>query len=210
MIKVEIDCKTFPFGKKYDNKDVKLFLKKAHNNKCCYCETKLATDVEHFRPKSIYNWLIDDCENLLWACGACNSKKGNKLPVHSKIANAPDSVSVCNQKEELMMYNPAHSKSQEWQIEFKENGEIYSNNEIMQKTIDICQLNREDLVIARFSLFQQLENEIYTMKKYKDPLFRLQSSFVDSIVKDKEIEYVAFRKYIVKNFLADLLKRILK
>jgi len=213
MIKVEIDCQKFPKVKSYKNKEVKDSLKAAHHNKCCYCETKTTAGggIDHFRPKSVYYWLKNDCENLLWACSRCNvESKGAKLPVKEKKATEPDNVSTCNQKEELMMYNPARSNEKEWQIEFNKKGEIFSVNPIMQNTIDICKLNDEKLVIARREVFQTLEKEIYTMKKYNLPLTHLQKYFVEPINKDKFIEYIAFRKYIVRKLLNDLLMKTLQ
>jgi len=209
MISITIDCQGFPKDKSYKSAEVKAFLKKAHNKKCCYCETRMANTVEHFRPKSVYNWLIDDCENLLWACSRCNSAKGAKLPVSEKIAISPDSVADCDAKERLIMFNPARSNSQDWQIGFTPNGIIFSNNPIMQKTIDICNLNHEDLVEARLTLYQQLENEIYAMKKYRLSFEILKEKFIMPFITDKSVEYVAFRKYIIKNYLSDMLKRII-
>jgi len=76
----------------------------------------------------------------------------------------------------------------------------------MQKTIDICNLNQDDLVEARFTLYQQLENEIYAMKKYRLSFEILKEKFIMPFISDKS---VAFRKYIIKNYLSDMLKRII-
>ena len=79
----------------------------------------------------------------------------------------------------------------------------------MQNTIDICNLNQDDLVEARFTLYQQLENEIYAMKKYRLSFEILKEKFIMPFITDKSVEYVAFRKFIIKNYLSDMLKRII-
>ena len=113
MIKIDVDCSNFPENVKYNHLSVSEFLKNAHHKKCCYCETYYfeGTHVEHFRPKKDYDWLINDYENLLLACSTCNQHKSSKLPVKEKIAEEPDSVSVCDDKEELIMVNPARSEN---------------------------------------------------------------------------------------------------
>ena len=80
----------------YSKKAVKDILRKMHHDKCCYCETKLATPaylhVEHFRPKAAvrqslaednefpgYYWLAYCWENLLLACFDCNTTYKNTV-----------------------------------------------------------------------------------------------------------------------------------
>ncbi len=62
----------------------KIQLKKESFGKCAYCEAPTETvahgDVEHFRPKSIYWWLVYCYENYSYACQICNqSFKSNKF-----------------------------------------------------------------------------------------------------------------------------------
>jgi hypothetical protein len=61
-------------------------LKKDSGGKCAYCESPTDVvahgDVEHFRPKSIYWWLVYCFDNHLFACQICNqSFKGDKFPL---------------------------------------------------------------------------------------------------------------------------------
>ncbi|ODS37053.1 MAG: hypothetical protein A7316_01695 [Candidatus Altiarchaeales archaeon WOR_SM1_86-2] len=84
-----------PFKYKvYTNDDVKDTLYEMFNNKCAYCETRLATqpmDVEHWRPKNAvfnedtkklmkpgYYWLGADWNNLFPACIDCNRARNHK------------------------------------------------------------------------------------------------------------------------------------
>lgn len=82
--------KKFEIRSYYNAKPVKAALMKAHNNKCCYCETKSRSSgdfaVEHYRPKGGvkqsrkqkhddclgYYWLAYDWDNLLLSCHECN------------------------------------------------------------------------------------------------------------------------------------------
>lgn len=54
------------------------------HGKCCYCEQKIPKEghqkaVEHFKPKSIFKYFINDWDNLLLACPQCNGKKSDKF-----------------------------------------------------------------------------------------------------------------------------------
>lgn len=54
---------------------------KLSNRKCTFCESEIETvsyiNVEHFHPKSIYPATTFWWKNLIPACGACNSVKGD-------------------------------------------------------------------------------------------------------------------------------------
>lgn len=67
-------------------KQSKKELEKQFHGKCAYCETKYTeyTQIEHYRPKSIYYWLAYEWSNLLPSCTKCNTKKGNKFPLINK------------------------------------------------------------------------------------------------------------------------------
>ena len=61
-------------------------LKKDTIGKCAYCESPTDVvahgDVEHFRPKSVYWWLVYCLDNHLFACQICNQTyKGNNFPL---------------------------------------------------------------------------------------------------------------------------------
>jgi len=44
------------------------------------CAANEATDVEHYRPKSVFPERAFQWENLLWGCSACNRFKGSRFP----------------------------------------------------------------------------------------------------------------------------------
>ncbi len=49
--------------------------------RCMFCSGNESSDVEHFRPKSIFPELAFIWENLLWACTICNRAKLNRFPL---------------------------------------------------------------------------------------------------------------------------------
>ena len=64
----------------YDGVDVLQQLEEDHHKKCYLCERKLSTEfqVEHHKSQAHHN-LKQDWNNLFWACGYCNGKKGNRF-----------------------------------------------------------------------------------------------------------------------------------
>lgn len=50
--------------------------------RCHYCEDSRATDIEHFRPKTLYPELCFVWSNYLYACSGCNShRKGGRFAI---------------------------------------------------------------------------------------------------------------------------------
>lgn len=75
-------------------KVVKEQLLKESMGKCVYCEAPASTvcycDVEHYRPKSIYWWLVCSYENYLASCTLCNQKyKRDEFPIGGTIYPPP-------------------------------------------------------------------------------------------------------------------------
>jgi uncharacterized protein (TIGR02646 family) len=75
----------------YAHTQVRTALEKLFDDKCSYCETKVAAgsdwDVEHFRPKGAvaenaahtgYFWLAYEWTNLFLACTFCNQRRQDK------------------------------------------------------------------------------------------------------------------------------------
>ena len=71
---------------KYRHPQVQEALKVMFHGKCGYCESRIEhmsdPHIEHYRPKSRFPELTFDWNNLLLACGKCNSiqYKGDKFP----------------------------------------------------------------------------------------------------------------------------------
>lgn len=63
----------------YNGTDVLQQLENDHYKKCYLCERILCTEyqVEHHKSQENHPQLRQDWNNLFWACGYCNGKKGN-------------------------------------------------------------------------------------------------------------------------------------
>lgn len=50
-------------------------------DRCYYCSDSRAVDIEHYWPVALRYDLTFSWDNLLWACTACNRKKGDRFPL---------------------------------------------------------------------------------------------------------------------------------
>lgn len=209
MIKIERVEANFPAFKTYEDELFKAALEKEAHKKCCYCETAhIKGEVEHFRPQGakLYPWLANELDNLLWSCHDCNNVKGQKLPVKEKKGNAPDSTTECNAKETLIVINPVKAESDEWI--FDKTGRMFGCSDIGKSTIEICKLDRENLNDMRLAVLKKLEDDIDSLlyfERKNEILEHLQRVFIAPIQDDKELDFVAFRTYIITHWLEDLL-----
>ena len=75
---------------KYRHSEIKTALDTLFHGKCAYCESKIKhvsdPHIEHYRPKSKFPHLTFAWDNLLLACGKCNSTqfKGDSFPEASE------------------------------------------------------------------------------------------------------------------------------
>jgi uncharacterized protein (TIGR02646 family) len=144
------------------------------HGKCAYCESQLTADqhkgdVDHFRPKKRvtdehgnpidhpgYFWLAYKWTNLLPACAACNrpgtdldgSKGGkwDKFPVGGQRAKRFNDPLP---PEDPWLIDPYHDDPAEHLIFDHITGFIAGKTPKGQRTIDILNLNREDLAAMR-------------------------------------------------------------
>jgi uncharacterized protein (TIGR02646 family) len=128
-----------------------------HHGKCCYCEIKTKGDVEHFRPKSsvkqakgdtpqkpAYFWLTYEWDNLLYACGECNSKKLMLFPLEDPSQRAtPASADISG--ETPLLINPATDDPAE-HIIFEKDGFAVGLTSKGQTSIEVYALNRSALI----------------------------------------------------------------
>ncbi len=98
------------------------------NSKCIFCEMPIRTKgspVEHFRPKALvhnkdeepdksrYWWLAWTWENLLFACGRCNTTfKRNQFPLVPGTPPLPE-LSVALDDERPLLIDPARVNPRE-------------------------------------------------------------------------------------------------
>ena len=89
-----------------------------YNYKCAYCEKKIIEggEIDHYRPQSLYQWLINDWTNLLPACSVCNKKKSNNFPLRNKrIVNPPQNLNLyyLQRIEDPLLLNPEYDNVEE-------------------------------------------------------------------------------------------------
>ena len=118
--------------------------------KCVYCESLIDprgwAELENYRPKFHYWWLVYDWENLLTACQGCNRAKAVRFPLanESERATRPHEEG----RERPLLLNPCLDSPEEHLV-FNDDGRVYSDTPRGQATIDILMLNRPGLVEAR-------------------------------------------------------------
>lgn len=173
----------------YRNSTIK-FLSVLYSDKCAMCERKRGTElqVDHFRPQkerlnktnvkynqSGYYWLAYEWGNLIPLCSKCNQNKSNKFPLESwnennRISNhkninsiigfSPYSTSWLNHFEKPLLINPEIEIFPEKHFLFCQNGKIIGRTKNGIETINICDLNRKDLIVERKKIINDFVNEI--------------------------------------------------
>jgi uncharacterized protein (TIGR02646 family) len=202
----------------YKPDKIKVALDLIYHRKCAYCEKSLKdafAHIEHYRPKSIYFWLAFSWDNLLLCCDRCNTTKSNKFEIEGeKIVYQGETLAITHSKikdydliEKPLLLNP----EQETEASLAEHftfdlatGKIKSLSKRMEKTIEICDLNREDLLENRMQLLIDLQNALLRRK-----LDKSKTEFIKSAVdlftdfKDKiqpNATYLAWRNFIILNW----------
>lgn len=158
----------------WGNADVREALWLMQQKKCAYCERKRdknrESDVEHFRPKaevtespshSGYWWLAYEWSNLLFSCRHCNQEyKKNRFPVPNEQTRAKtesDDLSVENSfLLDPSLDDPENHFSYDWvRVPFVMIAPR-NNSDRARHTIDILQLNRQDLLEERTQIREDL------------------------------------------------------
>ncbi|WP_027338616.1 retron system putative HNH endonuclease [Halonatronum saccharophilum] len=212
----------------YKKDDIKEKLKGVYENKCAYCEKSLLDwypNVEHYRPKSIYYWLMFSWDNLLPACPQCNTNKGDKFKLNGTkvvyeeelLEEIHNDIENYNAKEKPLMINP-EVDNVENKIKYEKTGKINSYDDRCKYTIDICKLNRDDLVERRKKVYDDFERRVVKLKKEfkvatkeeikKDIEARIKqetSKFIENAF-NEGVEFLLFRRYIAKEFLSEILR----
>jgi len=141
--------------------------------KCAYCESKeYKPEVEHYRPKKEvtedkdhpgYYWLCYEWSNLLPACHNCNTENGKRMqfPIKGKRVNLPSfdkngelNLEKCKAynspliDEEPLLFHPEIDHPEEF-FKFNRLGMIEGIGKRGIKTVEICDLNRDNLITKR-------------------------------------------------------------
>lgn len=172
--------------------------------KCCYCEIgiqKSNNDVEHFRPKASacrapgcadshgYWWLAYTWENLLYSCANCNRvAKNDKFPLATgSMALQPENSPPSDEKP--LLIDPGGAVNPVEHIIFSEfslfaggpknwyatprNGSIRG-----LYTIEVCGLNRQDLLEVRNLYFKN-----YILPQIQAIKYEIDNGRVDDVVR---------------------------
>ncbi|MEA3450707.1 MAG: retron system putative HNH endonuclease [Bacteroidota bacterium] len=194
----------------YSAKDVKSEFKKLYKNKCAYCESiENNPETEHYRPVSKYRYLAYEWSNLLPACHSCNLNKKDKFPIKTSINTNTNITNIqkLNEIEEPFVINPEIDNPEEYFEFCIKEGKILAkkDNERAKTTIELCKLNRTNLIERRKEKFDntaQLVNYLtfYTLKnlKHREKLTEFIKNLKNK-TKSKN-EFSALQKQIWNNF----------
>lgn len=161
-----------------------------YKDKCAICERLRGTElqVDHYRPKKPrdnqsqiqynqlgYYWLAYSWSNLIPLCSKCNGNKSNKFPLigwshvnrisdHNNVNNlnpfTPNDLNWLQQQEQPFIVNPEHDNLPERHFTFNRNGKIIGRTQEGKETINVCKLNRKDLIRERLKIREGYVNAI--------------------------------------------------
>lgn len=210
--------------KLYKPKKVKDALDVIYRRKCAYCEKSLKDadrHVEHYRPKEPYFWLAFSWDNLLIACKKCNELKSNHFREYlagtalnysnETLETAQSQAKAYNAIEQPLILNPEQETEESLQKHFTfdlATAEFIALSPQMKVTIEVCQLNRKELVEKRKEKLTRLKDhlgeDIYAFQKSDQQKERGQA-ILSTIKKFKqeiseETSFIAWRKFIFQNW----------
>jgi uncharacterized protein (TIGR02646 family) len=142
----------------YAAEDVRLALRELFSRKCAYCETPVGDrgEIDHFRPRfgalnadgafspDHYWWLAYEWENLYLACAMCARVKGPRFPVGARRAR-PTAQGEALMSEQAFLLDPCLDEPGEHLL-FDAEGRVAAKDARGETTIEILNLNREELV----------------------------------------------------------------
>lgn len=141
-------------------KEIIPILERLFYGKCAYCENKVQDiswgNVENHRPKlntvdlegnifpDHYWWLRYEWENLYYVCQKCNLMKGTRFPIRGKRVEVDGKL----EDENPLLLDPCVDDPDK-HILFSEDGRVIGRTERGTVTIQVLNLNREELIKAR-------------------------------------------------------------
>lgn len=213
-------------------------LRRIYNDKCASCERDRGEElqVDHYRPKKArsflenphynqpgYYWLTYEWSNLIPLCSKCNGNKSNKFPLRgwtelnriSSLLNpnniqgySPYMISWLQQSEVPLMINPETETVPARHFIFNRKAHIVGRTYEGIETINICGLNRKDLIRIRLKIRDKYLSKIETAfvnfsnnkneDRLKGGLLSIFQDIRDSCHEDSE--HSLFHTYIFKYF----------
>lgn len=210
------------YNNRYKHKDIKEQLEFIYNHKCAYCEQSIeGYHVEHYRPKDIYYWLAYSWDNLLYCCSICNTHKSKKFDVAQKVSIGDLDITdihnlrdIYDKHESPKFINPEKEAVHELILYDKE-GKPSSHDIRTKYTIVECKLDREKLNDKRLQLLNEFKTKVdFRVSEKKngntEAVIKLRGLIEDFITDSKNPikEFISFRKYIIKNWLKELIQEL--
>jgi len=174
----------------YKSAEVKALLRTETADKCAYCESKIPHvdygDVEHLLPKSIFPQLRYTYGNLTYACGVCNTKKGDFYSPETPLLNPYED----NPSEHLIPIGPMVMRSP-----------TSDRGLLTEKKLA---LNRSELVERRMERLEAVATLLDQIARTANPIIR--SVLVEQVEKEcrDDQEYAL----VVRAFVANSLERV--
>lgn len=212
------------YNSHYKKRDIKLKLKAIYKHKCAYCEQRVEQfHVEHYRPKQNYYWIAFSWDNLLSACDDCNQFKGTKFKINgvpatftvnlNSIKNINTLSSGYDLSEQPDLVNPEVTDPTGYLV-FGKDGSITSPDPRFDYTINTCQIDRQYLRDYRKEVFDDLiadlKEEISLTSNKADQRIAIDA-IVRKFIRESQKptnEYLAFRKYVIDNWLKQEIKNL--
>ena len=203
------------YNSRYKTDDIKSKLKEIHPT-CCFCGSKdQCLQVEHYRPKSKYYWLAYSWDNLLLSCAMCNQAKKvsfkidgqNVLPkTDQDVSNINNLSEIYDVQERPLLINPEKVSAEELDaFLYHKDGHVKSKHPRVNYTIEVCKLDRANLVEARKAIWDsfiaKINERLYDYKGNQVALDASVESLIRDFVKeskDESIPFTAFRRFAIK------------
>ena len=197
------------FKNGYRHVEVKEALFNCSHQKCSYCEaipTGSSLRVDHFFPKKLYPEFTLDWNNLIPSCENCNTRKSSYDTKNEPIINPSKIDPIPYYDYDFIRMIPA----------------LDSPDPVLTKrTIDVCDLNRRELVryradlLVELNVFQENINNVLTdlnnpmsALKIKNRIIRLEDSLetIEEMAGDSEKFSAFIKKFIEKSIYIQEIK----
>lgn len=190
------------FNKGYRHEDVRSILFNCNHHKCAYCEVipiGSRLRVDHFFPKKLYPEHTLDWDNFLPCCDNCNTKKSSHDTKNDPIIN-PSRIDPF----------PYYDFDYLWMLPAVDSPDPV----LTKRTIDVCDLNRRELLRSRANLLVDLTiyqkdinivlidlEEPMSALKIKNRIIRLEESLeiIEEMARDTEKFSAFIKKFLEKS-----------
>ncbi|MEW8143807.1 MAG: HNH endonuclease [Candidatus Thiodiazotropha endolucinida] len=174
--------------------DFKPSLRKEFDKTCVYCRTpdnlseKNYYAVEHYRPKRKFPELETEYTNLYYACGHCNSKKGEFWPTDSQLM------------EGIFIPNPCDHEMHR-HLRTSRNGTVAHHSLAGRWTIDLLDINSPNKVKKRIFF-----TDIYNRTKSQITKHKKLITAIEKIVENADLEMKSRLETQLQNTRSELEK----